>query len=450
VVDYGTASESRGVPRNVEAERSVLGALLLDSVAVSEVGPLLKPEDFYVPAHRLIYESVLEIFDEKNQVDALTVQEALSRKGQLDEVGGREALLELLGSVVSTAGVVYHAEIVREKSIQRQLLEICLEISRQAYENAADARALLEEAEEKIFKIARMNVSQDVKEIHQILQETFERIDFFRSNQGSPTGLISGYHDLDEMTGGLQPGELIIVAARPSMGKTTFALNLCERIAQTGKGVVIFSLEMAAQQVISNMLCCRAQIDGQAMRRGRLTDHQYKRLQEEAARLYEAPIFVDDGAGLTPTTLRAKCRRLKQQHDIQLVVIDYLQLMTGGRRIESRQQEISQISRSLKGLARELSIPVIALSQLNRDVEGREDHRPRMSDLRESGAIEQDADVIALLHREDYFKRTEENAGLAQLIIAKQRNGPTGDVTLRFFREFMRFENFQRRSEPMS
>ncbi len=251
------------------------------------------------------------------------------------------------------------------------------------------------------------------------------------------------------MMGGYQPGDLVIVAARPSMGKTTFALNCAERVAANGNGVAIFSLEMGAANVISNMLCCKAQVDGTAVRRGRLTDDQYSRLQQHAAVLYESPIYVDDSAGLTPTALRAKCRRLKQKHDIKMVIIDYLQLMTLGSRAESRQQEISTISRQLKGLARELSVPVVALSQLNRDVEGREDHKPRMSDLRESGAIEQDADVIMLLHREEYFAPTEENKGLAQVIIAKQRNGPVGDVTLRFFNNFMRFENFQRRSEPI-
>jgi replicative DNA helicase len=233
------------------------------------------------------------------------------------------------------------------------------------------------------------------------------------------------------------------------MGKTSFALNLTERVAAQKHGIAFFSLEMSSQQIIQNMLCCRAQIDGQAMRKGRITDQQYRRLQEEAERLYEVPIFVDDAAGLSITQLRAKCRRLKQKHDIQLVVVDYLQLMTAGGKVESRQQEISTISRGLKGLAREIKVPVIALSQLNRDVENRDDHRPRMSDLRESGAIEQDADVIILLHRDEYYKPTEENAGLAQIIIAKQRNGPTGDVTLRFFRDFMRFENFTRRAEPM-
>jgi replicative DNA helicase len=251
------------------------------------------------------------------------------------------------------------------------------------------------------------------------------------------------------MTGGLQPGELIIIAARPSMGKTTFALNLTERAAGQGAAIAFFSLEMSNQQVIQNMLCCRSQIDGSAMRKGRITDQQYKRLQEEAAKLYETPIYVDDTPGISITQLRAKCRRLKQKHKIGMVVVDYLQLMTGGGRFESRQQEISAISRGLKSIARELSVPVIALSQLNRDVENRDDHRPRMSDLRESGAIEQDADVIILLHRDDYYKATEQNAGLAQIIIAKQRNGPTGEVVLRFFREYMRFENYTRRAEPM-
>ncbi len=449
MVDFAQASESRGVPRNVEAERSVLGALLLDPGSIADISQSLKSEDFYVPAHKLVYDAILETYDQHSHTDVLTVQENLSRKGSLDEVGGPSALLHLADSVVSAAGVAYHADIVREKSVQRQLLEICLDIARSSYENSADARELLESAEERIFKIARMNVAQDVKGIDSILQETFERIDYVRSRAGEPTGVQTGYPDFDEMTGGLHGGELIILAARPSMGKTSFALNLCERVAASGRGIVIFSLEMAASQVISNMLCCRSQVDGQSVRKGTVTSEQYARLQREAEKLYDIPIFVDDGAGLTPTALRAKCRRLKQQHDIQLVVIDYLQLMTGGKKIESRQQEISMISRSLKGLARELNVPVIALSQLNRDVEGREDHRPRMSDLRESGAIEQDADVICLLHREEYFKPTEENRGLAQLIIAKQRNGPTGDVTLRFFREFMRFEPYVRRAEPM-
>lgn len=449
MVDFKSGTESRGVPRSLEAERSVLGSMLLDANSIADVSQKLRPEDFYVPQHRLIFEGIVETYDKKYQADLIMVQETLSRRGQLDEAGGRESLLDLAGCVVSAAGADFHAEIVREKAIQRNLLETCLDLSRMAYENSVDARELLDEAERRIFEISRLNLTSEIDGIESILQKTFERIDYFRSQAGEPTGLISGYVDLDELTSGFQPGELIIIAARPSMGKTTLALNLVERIAHKQQAVVIFSLEMSSQQVISNMLCCRSQIDGQAVRRGRLTDEQYKRLQDEAALLYESPIFVDDSAGLSPTALRAKCRRLMQRCDLKLVVIDYLQLMATGKREESRQQEIASISRAMKGLARELNVPVVALSQLNRDVESREDHRPRMSDLRESGAIEQDADVIMLLHREEYFKRTEENAGLAQLIVAKQRNGPTGEVTLRFFREFLRFENYQRRSEPI-
>jgi replicative DNA helicase len=352
-------------------------------------------------------------------------------------------------SVVTAAGVVYHAEIVREKAIARKLLETCLDVARRAYDNEAEAKELLDEAERQIFEISRMDKTGDAVSIADVLQSTFERIDRLREREGRLTGLDTDYYDLNDMTGGLQPGELIIIAARPSMGKTTFALNLTERVASKGEAIAFFSLEMSNQQVIQNMLCCRSQIDGGALRKGRITDQQYKRLQEEAARLYETPIFVDDTPGISITQLRAKCRRLKQKHKINLVVVDYLQLMTGGGRFESRQQEISAISRGLKAIARELSLPVIALSQLNRDVENRDDHRPRMSDLRESGAIEQDADVIILLHRDDYYKPTEQNAGLAQIIIAKQRNGPTGEVVLRFFREFMRFENYTRKAEPM-
>jgi len=436
------------VPQNLDAERSVLGSLLLHADAVADVA-YLKPDDFYLPKHQRIYESITATFDRCSQTDVITVGEDLDRRGVLDEAGGRETLLDLVGAVVSSAGVEYHAELVREKAIQRKLLEICLDISRLAYENAHEAKELLDEAERRIFEVARMDKDGDAQSISSILQATFERIDNLREREGRITGLGTGYYDFDDMTGGMQGGELLILAARPSMGKTSLALNLVERVASLGHGTAFFSLEMSSQQVIQNMLCCRAQIDGQAMRQGRITDQQYRRLQEEAERLYEADIFVDDSPGLSITQMRAKARRLKQKHNIEMIVVDYLQLMTAGGRVENRQQEISTISRGLKGISRELNVPVIALSQLNRDVENRDDHKPRMSDLRESGAIEQDADVIMLLHREEYFKPTEENAGLAQLIIAKQRNGPTGEVTLRFFRQFMRFENFQRRAEPI-
>jgi replicative DNA helicase len=449
VVEFGRAFDGRGVPQNLDAERSVLGALLLHADTVHEVN-YLKPEDFYLPRHQMIYRSILETFDRGAQTDPISVEEDLNRKGQLAEAGGRESLLDLVESVVSAAAVAYHAEIVRDRAIQRQLLETCLDISRLAYENSGEARELLDDAERRIFEIARLGKQASAISITDILHQTFERIDRLREAEGRLTGLATGFIDLDDITAGLQDGELIIIAARPSMGKTSLAINFSERVASSGKPVVLFSLEMSSQQVIQNMLCCRAQIDSQALRRGRITDQQYRRLQEQAESLYEADMFVDDTPGLTISGLRARCRRLKQKENISLVVLDYLQLMSGGSKVESRQQEIANISRGLKGLARELDIPVVALSQLNREVESRDNHRPRMSDLRESGAIEQDADVIMLLHREEYYNPSEENAGLAQIIVAKQRNGPTGDVTLRFFREYMRFENFQRRSEPIT
>lgn len=445
-----SSSDTRGVPSNVEAERSVLGALLLHPDAVGDVSEIIQADDFYSPKHRVIYEAIQQSFDANSTVDTIIVEEVLKLNGHLDEAGGMEALLDLAAGVVSAAGVNYHAEIVREKAIMRKLLETTLDISRMAYENNGVAKDLLDEAERRIFEIARVSVTTDIKNIGDILQDTFSRIELLRERQGRLTGLETGYHDLDDMMSGLQGGELIILAARPSMGKTSFALNLTERVASRGNGVILFSLEMSKSQIVQNMLCARSQIDGQAMRKGRITDAQMRRLQEEAAGLYESEVFIDDSAGLTASSLRAKCRRIKAKHDIQMIVIDYLQLLTAGGRVESRQQEISAISRSLKSLARELNVPVIALSQLNRDVESRDDHRPRMSDLRESGAIEQDADVIMLLHREEYFNPTEENAGMAQLIIAKQRNGPTGEVSLRFYRNYMRFENFQRRSESIT
>lgn len=442
------AEEDLRVPCNLEAERAVLGALMLYADAVGDVNDVLAPEDFYVPKHQLVYRAILEAYDQAAQADPIAVEDRLQRQGKLEEAGGLDYLLDLAQSVVSAAGVVYHANLVREKAILRRLLETCTEIAREAYDGGGSARDLLDDAERRIFEIARVGAAGETHSITELLVQTFARIDNLRSREGRLTGLATGYPDLDDMTAGLQPGELVVIAGRPSMGKTSFALNLVERIAGQGHGVAFFSLEMSSQQIIQNLLCCRAQIDGQAMRKGRITDAQYRRLQDEASELYEAPIYVDDSPDASPITVRAKCRRLKQRHDIKMVVIDYLQLMSLGGRVETRQQEIATISRTLKAIARELKVPVIALSQLNRDAE-RDNREPRMSDLRESGAIEQDADVIMLLHREDYYRPTDENRGLAQVILAKQRNGPTGRVTFRFFREFMRFESFVREPEPV-
>src|SRR5262245_38261684 len=356
MVDFHTSFEGRGVPQNIEAEPSVLGALLLHADAVCDV-QFLRAEDFYLPKHQVIYQSILAAFNARNATDPIVVEEELSRQGALGDAGGREQLLDLLESVVSAAGIVFHAEIVREKAIQRRLLETCLDVARRCYDNQDAAKELLDEAERQIFEIARLDKSGEAHSITDILMQTLDRIEKQRERGARLTGLATDYVDLDDLTGGLQQGELIVIAARPSMGKTSFALNLTERVAGSKNAVAFFSLEMSSQQVIQNMLCCRAQVDGQAMRKGRITDQQYRRLQEEAERLYEAPIFVDDSPGLTITQLRAKCRRLKQKHDIKMVVVDYLQLMAAGGRIESRQQEISTISRGLKGIARELNVP---------------------------------------------------------------------------------------------
>jgi replicative DNA helicase len=345
MVDFKKSFDGRGVPQSLEAERSVLGALLLHPDAVADV-TFLKGEDFYLPRHQLIFESIIAAANGRRATDPIVVGEELSRRGRLIEVGGHEQLLDLMESVVTAAGIQYHAEIVREKAIARKLLETCLDVARRAYDNELEAKDLLDDAEKQIFEISRMDKASEAVSIGDVLHDTFDRIDKLRERGGRLTGLGTDYYDLDDLMGGLQSGELIIIAARPSMGKTSFALNLTERVASQKAAVAFFSLEMSKQQVIQNMLCCRAQVDGQALRKGRITDQQYKRLQDEATRLYETKIFVDDTPGISITQLRAKCRRLKQKHDIQMVVLDYLQLMSAGGRVESRQQEISEISRS--------------------------------------------------------------------------------------------------------
>jgi replicative DNA helicase len=444
-----TESETRVPPHNLDAEMSVLGAMLLGGDAVGDLYQAVQPQDFYKAAHREIYGAILALYEKQAEIDGISVADELRRRGGLVEVGGDTYLIQLAETVPSAASAMYHAQIVREKAILRRLVETATDIARQAFDARCPAQDLLDQAERDIFEIARIGTTGEVKQVSQILQSTFDRLERIRDSKKRHTGLETHYYDLDDLTCGLQPGDLIVVAGRPSMGKTSFALNVMERVARDGHGVAFFSMEMSDQQVIQNLLCARAGIDSHELRRGRVTEDDYERLQRVAAELYEARIFIDDTPGLTPIAIRAKARRLKQRHDVDLVILDYLQLMSGGSNVENRQQEISFISRSLKALARELRVPVIALSQLNRSVEQREDHKPRMSDLRESGAIEQDADVIMMLHREEVFKPTEQNRGLAELILAKQRNGPTGSVRLRFFGQYMKFENFQPQAEPI-
>ena len=429
----------RTMPQSIEAEMSVLGAMILDNEVINLVIPILNKLSFYKTAHRELYQAIVDIYDKGQPVDLVVLREELKKRSLLEKVGGVEYLMELEEAVPTIGNVEYYANIVREKAIKRNLIEVAATIQKQSFEESTDTEHLLDASERAIFDITQKKFNTASTKLNEILKETFSRIENLHDRQSRLTGLSAGFYDLDDITCGLQPSELIIVAARPSMGKTSLVLNVVEHVGVVEKKpVVIFSLEMSAQQVAQNMLCSHARIDAHKLRMGFLDDKQWSDLSYGLGSLSEAPIFIDDTPGLTVLEMRAKARRLKAQYDIQLVAVDYLQLMESSRG-ENRQQEISIISRGLKSLARELKIPVIAVSQLNRSAESREGHRPRMSDLRESGAIEQDADVIVLLHRDNYYDPDKDNT--AELIIAKQRNGPTGVVKLAFLSHFMRFES---------
>lgn len=430
----------RTMPQSVEAEMSVLGAMLLDNEVINVVIPLVNKQSFYKTAHQELYQTIMELYDKGQAVDLVLLREELKKRSLLEKVGGVEYLIELEDAVPTIGNVEYYANIVREKAIKRNLIEVAATIQKQSFDESIDTDILLDTSERAIFDVTQKKFNAASTKLHEILKETFNRIENLHDRKNRLTGLSTGFYDLDDITSGLQPSELIIIAARPSMGKTSIALNIVEHVGVVEKkAVVVFSLEMSAHQVAQNMLCSHARIDAHKLRRGFLEDKQWSDLSYGLGSLSEAPIFVDDTPGLTALEVRAKARRLKAQYDIQLVVVDYLQLMEASRG-ENRQQEISVISRGMKSLARELSIPVIVVSQLNRSVESREGHKPRMSDLRESGSIEQDADVIMLLHREDYYD-PEKKDGTAELIIAKQRNGPIGVVKMVFLSQFMRFEN---------
>ena len=429
----------RTMPQSVEAEMSVLGAMILDNEVISLVIPILNKLSFYKTAHQELYQVIVDVYDKGQPVDLVVLREELKKRSLLEKVGGVEYLMELEEAVPTIGNVEYYANIVREKAIKRNLIEVAATIQKQSFEESTDTEQLLDASERAIFDITQKKFNTASTKLNEILKETFSRIENLHDRQSRLTGLSAGFYDLDDITCGLQPSELIIVAARPSMGKTSIVLNIVEHVGVVEKKpVVIFSLEMSAQQVAQNMLCSHARIDAHKLRMGFLDDKQWSDLSYGLGSLSEAPIFIDDTPGLTVLEVRAKARRLKAQYDIQLVAVDYLQLMESSR-AENRQQEISVISRGLKSLARELKIPVIAVSQLNRSVESREGHRPRMSDLRESGSLEQDADVIALLHRDNYYDPDKDNT--AELIIAKQRNGPTGVIKLTFRSHFMRFES---------
>jgi replicative DNA helicase len=424
-------------PQNLEAEQSVLGSMLIDKQAILRAMEILRPRDFYGEAHQTIFAALTRLFDRGGAVDLVTVTEELRQEGNLDKVGGVSYLTSLANFVPTAANIEHYARIVEEKAILRDLIKAATEIVGKAYAAREDVEIVLDEAEQGIFSVSQRRNVQGYVPLKEVLIQTLERIEYLYANKGSALGVPTGFKDLDSLTSGLQPSDLVILAARPSVGKTTLALNLVRNAAVKDKTpCAIFSLEMAREQIAQRLLCAEAGIDGRNLRTGFLNDNDWKRLSGALGRLGEAPIFIDDTPNISIMEVRTKARRIKAEHGLGLLVVDYLQLMQGRGRAENRQQEISEISRSLKALARELKVPVLALSQLSRAVEQRQDRRPMLSDLRESGAIEQDADVVMFL----YCNADMENSNLVELILAKQRNGPTGSLRLFFLRELGRFQ----------
>jgi len=447
--DKSDSYVDRVPPHNAEAEMAVLGSMILDREFVGDVVHILNRESFYDTRHQLIFEILVSLWESNRPTDSIILREELAKQGCLEKVGGFEYVGELMICVPSSAHGIHYAHIVREKAVTRNLINVSNKILRDCYDGKEEANKLLDGAEHLIFKVSETRrIGSGGFHIREILPPVMAQIDSWAEHDGRVVGISTGFTDIDTMTSGLQPAQLVIVAGRPSMGKTSFALNIALHVAvNEKKPVAIFSLEMVKEQVVQNLLCMHSRIDSHRMRSGTLAKGQYEKLGDACGELSEAPIYIDDVPGVTPLELRSKARRLKAQHDIQILIVDYVQLMSVPN-AESRQQEIAEISRLLKGLARELGIPVLACAQLSRAVEMREGNRPRMSDLRESGALEQDADLILMLYREEYYKPKDDNVkGQTDVIIAKQRNGPTGNVQLAFIGQQMRFANLARQAE---
>ena len=433
-------------PQNIEAEQSVLGAMLIKKEAITQAQELLRPDDFYREAHRIVFETMLELAGDNEAVDLVTLTEALRKKEMLEKVGGISFITALANYVPTAANIVYHAQIVKEKSELRHLIDAATEIASAAYEATDDVKDIMDDAEKKILAVAANQTGGAFEPIRNIVIDTVGRVETLYENQGGLTGISTGFRDLDRDTSGLQKSDLILVAARPSMGKTAFTLNIATYAALHGHTVAFFSLEMSKEQLVQRMLCSEGGIDSQRLRTGQLEDADWDRLINTADRISKASIYIDDTAGINVMDLRSKARRLKAEHGLDLIVIDYLQLMQGrpSKNGDNRQQEISEISRSLKALARELNVPVIALSQLSRSVEARQVKRPMLSDLRESGSLEQDADIVMFLYREDYYDQETERKNITEVIIAKHRNGPIGTIELFFQKEFTKFRDLSR------
>ena len=447
--------EERVPPQNIEAEQAVLGAMLIDKEAIAKATELLSADDFYREAHRVIFSAMLELYNKNEAVDMVTVTEILKRDNKLEDIGGIAYITSLANVVLTAANVKYHAEIVAEKSVLRQLVRVSTEIAAMGYEANEDVGTLLDTAESRILEISNRKKKNDFTAINDILMDSVQSIESLLQNKGGLTGLPAGFADLDKLTSGLHPSDFIILAARPSMGKTALALNIVQNVALRAhkviggepRSVAFFSLEMSKEQLVNRMLCAEAGIDSQRLRVGEMHDEDWTHLWDACDTMSRAKIYIDDTAGITAMDMRSRARRLKAEHGLDLIVVDYLQLMQGsGKRNNSgdRQQEVSEISRSLKALARELDVPVLALSQLSRSVEARQVKRPMLSDLRESGSLEQDADIVAFLYREDYYNPETENKH-TELIIAKHRNGPVDTVNLFFHKQFTKFVGFSKR-----
>jgi len=432
-------------PHNLEAEQSVLGALMLDPGTASTVFEIVQPEDFYRDNHRIMFGAIKDLFEQGEPIDLVTVAENLRAQGRLEQIGGIATIAELARSVPSAANVESYARIVAEKALLRLLIRRTGELAERGYGPGEEARTLLEEAEQIVLELGQKRHKDGFVSIRAILLQTFEKIESLYANKGNITGIPTFFRELDRLTSGWQPSDLIIIAARPSMGKTALVLNMAQNAAVRAKvPVAIFSLEMSKEQLVQRMLCSEAMVDQQRVRTGELLDSDWPKLTKAVGPLSEAPIFIDDTVGISLAELRSKARRLKLEQNLGMIVIDYLQLMSLGRRSESRQQEVAQISRGLKGIARELQVPVLALSQLNRGVEQRQDKHPIMSDLLESGAIEADADVISFIYRDEYYNPDSDKKGIAEITLAKHRNGPVGTVELGYLKEFTKFVNLDR------
>ena len=429
-------------PQNLEAEQAVLGSMLIEEHAIADAIEILDSTCFYTDAHRKIFDCILKLYSFNKAVDIVTLIEELKKTDDLERIGGATYVTNLTTVVPTAANIKHYGQIVKEKSILRNLISTATNIISESYDTHGDVERILDKAERMIFEISSKKIDTNFAPIKEIIKDSIETIDMLYQKKAHVTGVATGLTDLDSLTAGLHPSDLIVLAGRPSMGKSALVACIAEHIGIVEKKpLVIFSLEMSKEQLVQRMLCSHARVNAHSVRTGFLSQTDWPRLTNAAGKLSEAPIFIDDTAGLSVLELRAKARRLKSQHDIQLIVVDYLQLMQGLPGSENRQQEISEISRSLKALARELNVPLIAVSQLSRAVETRQDRRPQLSDLRESGAIEQDADLVGLLLREEYYNPTEENRGIAELIIAKQRNGPVGTIKLTFIKDYTRFEN---------